>query len=95
MAQRILKIKGTEIACGTANTVSNATLVRCFANQAGPSVITLTTGTIANGDQRGYANSTIYANCTVAGLSETILSKWSTDTVQGTNILATNIAFTD
>lgn len=82
MSLRIIKPKSTEITASSANTINSATLVRVFNNSATVHLLTL-----------AYANTTTYATLTVAGYGEVFIAKDPTDTIQGTNIQATKIAF--
>lgn len=79
---KTLKIKGLEIAVSSANTVANTTVVRCFNNSGSDDVIT-----VAN-------SGGTYANLTIASYDSVVIVKQPTDTVQGTNILATPIGHT-
>lgn len=77
----VLRLKGTQIAIGSANNVGGANLVR-IVNTGAAAVLTV-----------AYANGTVYANCTVSNTEAVIVEKDPTDTVAGTNMLAVQIAY--
>jgi hypothetical protein len=76
----VYKFLGTQIAIGTANTVSNKPLARVYCSSSG--VLTL-----------AYANATVYANVTLATGESIIVEKGPTDTLTGANMVAVPIAY--
>ena len=76
----ILKPLGAEISVGSANTVSNATLVRVI-NTGAAAVLHFKT------------NGTEYANLTVTNTQYVVVQKAATDTLTGANMLATPVAY--
>lgn len=78
----MLKLKGTQIAIGTANTVGGATVVRCFnSNTTTAAVLTI-----------AYANAVAWANCSVGPQAAETVLKASTDTVAMTGGLGVSVA---
>lgn len=76
----ILKPQGVEIALSANSTVANSTLVRVI-NTGATGVLT-------------FANSGVtYANLTVSNTQYVVVQKSASDTLQGTNMLATPIAW--
>jgi hypothetical protein len=71
----IVKPQGAQVALGTANSVSNATLIY---------IVNTSTAGVAN---VAYANGTVYANVTVTNTYPTILQKTNTDLVTGTSTM--------
>jgi hypothetical protein len=76
----VLKLRGLELSCNTANNVANATYVRVYVPAA--ALITV-----------AYANGVNYGSFTALGNNEYILVKKPTDTVQGTSCNAVSIGF--
>mgnify|MGYP006269652659 CR=1 FL=1 len=76
----VYRLIGTEISIATANTVSNSKLVRIVNTSGSATVLTLT-------------NSGVYANTTVGANEILTIEKAPTDTVAGTNLRATPIAY--
>jgi len=76
----IYKLLGNEISISSANTVVNSNLVRVICTTS--SVITF-----------AYANGTAYANTTMATSEVAIFQKNTTDTIAGSNMRATPIAY--
>jgi len=83
MGNGIIKPKSIEISIGSANTVGNNVLIRCFNNTAAAAVLLLanSSGTISN--------------TTIASFGDVIIRKKPTDTLTGTGFVATAIAFAD
>ena len=78
----LLKLKGSEISISSANNVGLSKVVRVYNDNAASQVLTM-----------AYANTTSYANCTIASKTWIVVQKDPTDTVQGT-LLAVPVAFT-
>jgi hypothetical protein len=77
----IIKPLGAEVAIGSANNISNATLIRV-----------INTGALAQMNV-AYANGTVYANVSVSNTESIVIQKAATDTVTGANMKAAPIAF--
>jgi hypothetical protein len=78
----VIKLLGAETAITTANNFGNtANLCR---------VVNTTTAAVLN---IAYANGVVYANTTVTNTAPVIVSKNLTDTLQGTGLLATPVAY--
>jgi hypothetical protein len=78
----IIKVLGAERSIATANSFSNtANLVR---------VVNPTTAAVLN---IAYANGVVYANTTVTNTQPIIVEKGLTDTLQGTGMLASPVAY--
>lgn len=80
MASAVYKFKGLEVGIGTANTVSNTTLIR-ITNGGSSAVLTVANTTAT------YANVTLVANEVM------IVEKASTDTVAGSGMRAVPVAY--
>jgi hypothetical protein len=76
----VYKLLGNEITISSANNVGSSNLVRVFCSSS--AVITF-----------AYANGTSYANTTMATSEVAIFAKGNTDTVAGSNMKATPIAY--
>lgn len=76
----VYKFLGTQVSLSSANNVGSKPLVRVFCSSSG--VLTA-----------AYANGTVYANTTLATGEAVIVEKQPTDTLQGSNMLATPIAY--
>lgn len=76
-----LKPNGAERSIGTANNVANAKLARVI-NTGAAAVMNF-----------AYANGTVYANLTVTNTEFVVVEKQPTDTLTGTNMLATPLAY--
>ena len=76
----VLKLRGLEITCASANNVNNATYVRLYVPAA--ALVTV-----------AYANGVNYGSFTALGNNEYILVKKPTDTIQGTGVNAVSIGF--
>jgi hypothetical protein len=77
----VIKVLGAEVSIATANSVSNATLVRVI-NTGASAVLNI-----------AYANTTVYANVTVANTETVAIQKSSTDLLTGANMRGAPIAF--
>jgi len=75
----IIKPLNTQIAIGSANTVHDSVLVRII-NTGSAGVLTI-------------SNGSTYANLTLANSESIILEKATTDTVQGTDMLAIPVGY--
>ena len=73
------RILGPEISIATANSVSNAKVVRVI-NTGAAAVMNV-----------AYANGDVYGNCTVTNTNVVIIQKAISDLVVGANMLATPI----
>jgi hypothetical protein len=77
----IIKLLDKEIAITTANTVSNATLIRVI-NTGDAGILNIT-----------YSNGVVYANATITNNEIAYIEKISTDMVVGANMKAVPIEF--
>ena len=77
----ILKPQGPEVSIGSANNVANSTLVRVI-NTGSAAVLHFASNT-----------GTEYANLTVSNVQYVVVQKSATDTLTGSNMLATPIAW--
>jgi hypothetical protein len=82
MANTIKPI-GAERSIGTANNVALAKCARVI-NTGGAAVLNF-----------AYANGTVYGNVTVTNTEFVVIEKQPTDTLTGTNMLATPLAYTN
>lgn len=78
-----LKPIGAERSIGTANNVAEAKCARVI-NTGAAAVLNF-----------AYANGTVYGNLTVTNTQFIVIEKQPTDTLTGTNMLATPLAFTN
>lgn len=76
-----IKVKSAEVSIGTANDVSSATTVR---------VINTGTAAVLN---FAYANSSVYANTTVASGEAVVVVKGPTDLLTGANMKAASVEY--
>lgn len=79
---RILKPIGAQTAIGTANSVANATVVVITNVDAAAQTLT-----------RAYSNGTSIATMLVLANTQMLIEKDPTDTLAGTNCVATAIAY--
>lgn len=77
----VIKVLGAEVSIATANSVGNATLVRVI-NTGASAVLNI-----------AYANTTVYANVTVANTETVAIQKSSTDLLTGAGMRGAPIAF--
>jgi len=78
----VYKFLGTQVALSSANNVGGSGLVRVINNNSAVGVLTV-----------AYANGTTYANTTLAAYETMIVEKGKTDSLAGTNLLATPVAY--
>ena len=78
-----MKPIGAERSIGSANNVAESKCARVI-NTGAAAVLNF-----------AYANGTVYANLTVTNTQFVVVEKQPTDTLAGTNMLATPLAFTN
>jgi hypothetical protein len=78
----VYKLLGTELSISSANTVSTAKVVRVVNVTNAITVLTV-----------AYSNGTSYGNTTIAPNETLIVEKSPTDTVAGSNLRASSIAY--
>jgi len=76
-----IKLKGAEVSIASANDVGAATIVRVV-NTGAAAVLNL-----------AYANSTVYANCTVSNTESVVIAKGPTDLLTGANMKAAPVEY--
>ena len=76
-----IKLKGAEVSIASANDVASATVVR---------IINTGDGAVLN---VAYANSTVYANCTVSNTQSIVITKGPTDLLTGANMKAAPVEY--
>lgn len=77
----LIKPLGGEVSLSSNNNVANAVLVRVI-NTGAAALLHFASNT-----------GTEYANCTVSNAQYVVVQKMTTDTLQGTNMLAVPVAF--
>lgn len=76
-----IRLKGAEVSIASANDVGSATIVRVI-NTGAAAVLNL-----------AYANSTVYANCTVSNTESIVITKGPTDLLTGANMKAAPVEY--
>jgi len=78
----VYKFLGTQVALSSANNVNSSGLIRVINNSATAGVLTV-----------AYANGTTYANTTLGPNESIIVEKGKTDTLAGSSMLGTPVAY--
>lgn len=76
-----IRLKGAEVSIASANDVASATVVRVM-NTGAAAVLNV-----------AYANSLVYANCTVSNTESIVITKAPTDLLTGANMKAAPVEY--